>query len=241
MTRTKLGLLGFCALVVSMMSMSVGTAQGTTPTWLILNATHTVATNLKAQLIGEKDSTHLTLEGELAGLKIAITCTNFTLKEFFIQPVEGIHGKAIFTGCKGYKTAPLTEEYKCTVNSSGVSAGTIETNELDGSLESLGTKLVVNMSSPAGPAAIIVTFQMKGVECPLPELNQLHGTVVFEDCLGQSVIHKVKHLVQADSVNTKLYVGGHGAKQLEITKLLGSGWVLLTGAHAGREWSGMEF
>jgi hypothetical protein len=243
MTRTKLGLLGLCAVVVGMMAMSVSSAQAVTVSWLILNAEKTVATNLKAQVIGKTDSTHLTLDGEVAGLKIAVTCTNFTLKEVFIEPVEKLNetGKVVFTGCKVYKVGPLTEQYTlCTVNTSGTAAGTIETNAGKGLLLLVGSKLLTRIEPLAGPTGNFATLQFKGEGCVLPELNQVHGTLYLEDCLGQATTHKLEHLVQADPVNTLLYVGGHSAKQLEVTKLLGSAWVFLTGAHSGLEWSGMD-
>src|SRR4051812_13936590 len=112
MTRTKLGLLGLCAVVVGMMAMSASAAQGATLSWLVLNAEHTVATNLKAQVIGKADSAHLTLDGEVGSLLIAVTCTAFTLKNAFIEPVEKLseESKGVFTGCRVFKKAPLTEE-----------------------------------------------------------------------------------------------------------------------------------
>jgi hypothetical protein len=244
MTRRKLAVLGFCAVVVGIMAMSASSAQAVTVSWLVLNGAKTVATNLLAQVLGKTDSTHLTLDGEVAGLKIAVTCTNFILKEWFIAPVEKFdeNGKAVFTGCKVYKAAPLIEEYKCTVNSPGAPAGTIETNALKGLLELVGTKLLARVEALAGPAGSIVTIQFTGPECVLPESVQLHGTAYVEDCQGQATTHKLEHLVQPDSVSaTKIYIGGvDSAKQLEVTKLLGSVWVFLGGAHVGLEWSGMD-
>src|SRR6476469_5409145 len=115
MIRSKLGLLGLCAVVLGVMAMSASTAQGAL-WWLILNAAKTTATELKAALTGKSDSTHLSLDAELIGFKIAVTCTAFTFNnvnlELFGTLTTG--GKAVFTGCKVFETAPLTKEYKCT-------------------------------------------------------------------------------------------------------------------------------
>src|SRR6476469_3308628 len=241
MIRTKLGLLGLCAVVLGMMAMSAGAAQGATLSWLILNAAKTTATNLKAQLTGKIDSTHLTLDGEVGGLKIAVTCTNFTLKEVFLEPVEKLSekGKVVFTGCKVYETAPLTKEYKCTVKTAGAAAGTVESNEGKGLLELVEGEVLTRIEPLAGPTGNCATLRFEGAECILPELNQVHGTLFVKDCQGFATTHKLEHLIES-AKQTALYVGGHSAKQLEVTKILGSAWISLTGAHAGLEWSGMD-
>jgi len=248
MIRTKLGLLGLCAVVLGMMAMSAGSAQGATTlfSWLILNAAKTVATDLLALLTGKTDSTHLTLDGEVAGLKIAVTCTNFTLKGVHLVPGGKLNetGKVVFTGCKVYKVAPLTEEYKCTVKTVGAAAGTVETNAGKGELVlhevKAGVKEVLTKVEPlTGLEGNFATLRFEGAECVLPELNQVHGTLYLKDCLGFATTHKLEHLVEQGPL-TSLYVGGHSAKQLEITRILGSAWISLTGEHAGRDWSAMD-
>jgi len=219
------------------MAMSVGTAQGATYKWLILNSSKTTATELKALVAGKTDSTHLTLEGEVAALKLAITCTSFTPKGINLETggkvAEG--GKMVYTGCKAYKTAPLTEEYKCTVKSSGVAAGTIETNELKGVLVSGESEALMKVEPLTGPTGNFATVRFEGAECVIPEVNQVHGTIYFKDGEGSLTKHKLEHLIEADK-KTALYVGGHSAKQLEVTKVLGSAWFPLAGEHVGLEW-----
>jgi len=241
MIRTKLGLLGLCAVVLGMMAMSAGAAQGATLSWLILNAAKTESTNLKALLAGKPDTNHLTLDGEVAGLKIAVTCTGFSLKEAFIEPVDKLFEKsrAIFTGCKVFKEAALTEEYKCTVRSPGAAVGTIETNEFKGLLELVEGEVLTKIEPLAGPTGNLVTLLFEGAECVLPEVNQLHGTVYAKDCLGFATTHKVEHLIES-AKQTRLYIGGHSAKQLEVTALLGSVWIRLGGTHEGLEWAGRD-
>src|SRR6476469_5341763 len=241
MIRTKLGLLGLCAVVLGMMAISASSAQGATLSWLILNASKTVATELKAELSGKTDSAHLTLDAEVAGLKVALTCTAFTFKGTFLEAggkvAEG--GKMVYTGCKVYKTAPLTEEYKCTVKSSGTAAGTVETNEGKGALALVEGEVQMKIEPTTGPTGNFATLRFEGAECPLPELNQFHGTIYLKDCQGALTKHALEHLVEA-SASTLLYIGGHSTKQLEVTKMLGSFWLRLVGAHAGLDWAALD-
>jgi hypothetical protein len=247
--RTKLGLLSLCAMVAGIMSISVGAAQGATLRWLVLNSAGTVVTeiaeeggkvNLLVELEGEKDTEHLSLEGELSGLKFAITCTNFTVSKIHLAALCKLtSGELVFTGCGVYKEAPLKEPIAgCEVKTGGA-FGTVETKELKGELVLLGTKLVVKLEPVAGPTGTIASLQF-GQTCVLTSPSVVHGTLYLEDCEGLMTNHAVKHLVQSDQVNTALYLGGHSAKQLEKTKVLGSAWVLLKGSHAGLKWSAMD-
>ena len=244
--RTKLGLLGLCAVVVGMMSMSAGAAQGATLSWLILNSTHTTATELKAEVVGEKDSEHLSLVGEVAGFKVALTCTNVTAKETFLTAAGTVTGgKVVFTGCKVYETAPLTKEFECTINSVGAAAGTVETAEVKGELQlhtkKDGTKLLVTRIEPkvGGLEGTLASLKFSGPTCVLPNAI-VHGALYLKDCEGFETTHKLRHLVEDLGELTSLYIGGHSAKQLERTKIIGSAWIKLGGAHAGLEWSGMD-
>ena len=243
--RTKLGLLGLCAVVVGIMSMSAGAAQGATLSWLILNSTHTTATELKALLVGTKD-TDLTLLAELAGLKVTITCGKFALNGVNLEVggklTEG--GKVSFSECAIYKKGTLEEkDTRCTVKSAGAAAGTIETGEGKGELVLIGGVVETKVEPKAGPTGTFATIRFEGAECPYPESNQVHGTLVLKDCLGIPTTHKVTHLVEGDALNTLLYVGGHSAKQLEVTKIHGSAFISLgKGAvdHTGLEWAAMD-
>ena len=242
MTRTKLGLSILCTVVIGLQLTSVGFAQGSTLSWLILNSAGTTATELKAGLVGEKDSEHLTLDLELAGLKVAVTCTEFTLNGVNLETggklTEG--GKTTFKGCKVFKTAPLAEEYKCTVKTGTSAAGTIETNEFKGELVSVGTKLLIKVEPLAGPTGNFATLKFEGAECVLPTPVQIHGTIFLEDCESLATTHAVKHLFQAEPISTALYMGAHSTKQLEVDKLLGSIWIKLAGVHTGLKWAAMS-
>jgi hypothetical protein len=241
MTRTKLGLLGLCAVVVGMMAMSASATQGATLSWLILNKAKTEATNLKAELATSADSAHMTLDGEVANLKIAVSCTGIALKGAFLEPVEKLTEgfKFVLTGCKVFQSPPLTTEYNCTVKSSGAATGTIESGELKGLLELIGSDVLLRIEPKTGPTGVFKTLRFEGPECVLPELNQLHGTLYLKDCEGFPTIHTLEHLF-VSSEPTRLYIGGHSLKQLEVTKFLGSFYIKLAGAHAGLSWAAMD-
>jgi hypothetical protein len=238
--RTKLGLLGLCAIVVGIMSMSAGAAQGATLSWLILNSTHTTATNLLAELEGEKDSATLVLHGEVATLKILLTCTEFLLVGVNLDGSDGLEpgGRVVFHGCA--VTDDKGVAYKCTVKTAGTAAGTIESGKGKGLLELVGGVVETKIEPESGPTGSFAAIRFEGAECTLPEINQVHGTLRLVDCEKFATTHKVKHLVEPDQTNSALYIGGHSAKQLEITKILGSVWIKLKGAHVGLEWSGMD-
>jgi hypothetical protein len=241
MNRKKLGLLGLCAVVVGMMAMSASSAQAAL-SWLVLDKNGAALESLKALLEGEVDSEHLSLDGKVAGLPIAITCTNLMFKNFSLEASGKLTagGKAVFFGCGVYKSAPLSEPYQCTVRSPGSAAGRIETNELKGELVLVGGKLRAKVEPLAGLTGIIVTLEFNGPECPLPEINQVHGSVYIKDCEGLETSHLLLHLIEPDKELTSLYIGKHSVEQLTITKPLGSAWAFLVGEHALLKWAAMD-
>jgi len=214
--------------------------------WLVLNASGTVASELKAPLIGQSDSAHLSLLMEVVSLKLALTCTSLSFSGINLEAggklTEG--GKIVFTGCKLYKEASLIGEYKCTVKTTGAPVGTIESNGLKGDLvlhtpAGGKTKALIRIEPTGGPTGNFATFRFEGAECVVPEINSIHGTIYVKDGEEFTLVHKIKHLIEGDPV-TALYVGGHLEKQLEVTKIDGSAWVMLAGAHTGLAWSGMD-
>jgi hypothetical protein len=212
----------------------------TGPTWLILNASGTTATELKALTAGEGDSEDLTLLTKLLGIQIAITCTAFELSGFNLEK-EGnltVGGKVKYTGCEIYGKGALTEPLGCKVHTAGSPAGTIQSNKLKGELLlhiylKGETELVLKIQPEVGET--FLTFLTE--ECIVPESIPFKGIFYLEDALEQITTHAVKHLLEEGS-RTSLYLGVHTAEHLE-TILLGSVWMKLGGTHAGLKWSGM--
>jgi hypothetical protein len=238
--------------------MSAGAAQGATLSWLILNSTHTTATELKAELEGKKDKEiDLTLLAELNGLPIIITCGNFSLSGVNLEVGGKLTsgGTVNFTECEVYKEFPLGKlDARCTVKSPGAALGTVTATgkgELVLHKTKAGVEEVLTKVEPLLTAkeveekkepskGIFTTIRLEGLECPYPEQNVVHGTLFLKDCQGFATTHKLEHLIEANAELTALYVGGHSAKQLEVTKVDGSALIRLKGAHVGLEWSAMD-
>jgi hypothetical protein len=246
MIRTKLGLLGLCAVVLGVMAVSTSSAQASLYKWLILNAAHTVATELLALLVGETDSPDITLLTKLLGKRFAITCTNFELNAVHLSALGTLSegGKVKFTGCEAYGKGSLEEALGCHVHSAGTAAGTIETKEGKGALllhelVGGGTELLTKIEPKVGTT--FATFLTE--ECILPESNPVNGKLFIKDCELKAEVHLVRHLIEQGPL-TVLWVGAHTAEHLE-TSLDGSGWVKLgnsvaTGNHSGLEWAGIH-
>jgi hypothetical protein len=222
------------------MAMSTSTTQASTLSWLVLNSSHTTATELKAELKGEMASLSIIYHIEVAGFKALLVCKGIALLgAFFVANGNvGAGMKILQSACIVQNSKE--EELKCTVKTTGASAGTIETNELKGELVLVGSELLTRIEPISGPTGTIATIRFEGEACVLPELNQLHGTLYLKDSEGFATTHKVKHLFESSAASTALYVGGHSAKQLEITKILGGIWISLGSGHVGLPWSGMD-
>jgi hypothetical protein len=247
MIRTKLGLLGLCAAALGMMAMSANSAQASLYKWLILNAAHTTATELKAALVGEAES-DLTLVTHLLGRLFWVTCTGFKLENVNLEALGTLTtgGQVLFTECEAYGTGPLTEPLFCNVHSPGTppSSKTIKTNKEKGALllheyEAGKTELVAKLEPEVGQALGTIFTE----ECIMPESNPVRGQLFIKDGLKQAEVHKVSHLVETLKTLTKLWVGVHSEEHLK-TEIEGSAWVGLansaSGEHSGLDWAGIH-
>jgi hypothetical protein len=243
MTLTKSGLLGLCAMVIGILSISVNATQASTLSWLILPSGGGAATELKAELLGERDDGDLTLLGEIGGFEITITCPTFELKGLDLEVGGKLTsgGKITFRSCDLYDKGTLEEpDEDCAVKSPGAVAGLIETKELKGELVLVGGALLAKVEPKTGSTGTFATIRIEGPECGYIEVNQVHGVFYAKDCGGFATTHKVKHLIESAAASTALYIGGHSAGQLANTKIDGSAWVKLGDVHDGLEWSGMD-
>jgi hypothetical protein len=73
-----------------------------------------------------------------------------------------------------------------------------------------------------------------GLECAFGENLKVGGKLVLKDCTKEFLVDKVTHLLEEDSVLTKLWVNS----ETNPATLAGSFNVFLTGAHAGLTWAG---
>src|ERR1700709_1773405 len=240
MIRTKLGLLGLCAVVFGVMAMSATSAQAAL-SWLVLNSAGTEAKELKAELLGEKDTAHISLSTKEVGIKFVVTCTNFALVGVNLEAGGTLSnaGKFKVQGCEAYETAPLTGGLVCHVHSAGQAAGVVLTAAGKGilalhTLTGGGTEVLTKLEPSVGTT--FATFLTE--KCVVPETNPVNGVLYLKDCEKKALTHEVKHLVEQGPL-TSLFVGSDTAEHLE-TSLSGSGWVKLGGAHAGLKFAAMD-
>lgn len=244
--------MGLCAVILGVMAMSASSAQAGF-SWLVLNSAGTVNTevtetggvvNLLAQVVGEKDSTHLTLLTKIVGLMISVTCTEFNLVNVNLEKNGELSlGKVKFSNCGVYNGTALEKQLtQCDVRSPGAAAGTVETENATSKLVlhelSGGGKEVLLQVVPDNAEEKFAELEFFLAECPLPPNNPVKGKVFLKDCEKLATTFAVKHLVEQGPLTT-LTVGKDTAEHLE-TSLLGSGWAKLAGAHAGLKWSGMD-
>jgi hypothetical protein len=232
MIRSKLGLLGLCAMVVGVMAISASAAQAA-GSWLVGSTEITNSSTLPAELAGEIEGTSATLLTHLVGLKVAVSCTKFTTENISLKGegklTEG--GKVVFTGCT------VTEGgSNCTVKSPGALTGTVASAEGKGELVLHEGGVVLTKIQPKSEEAGFATLRFEG-ECALPESNKVTGVLYVKDCEGKAETFAKKHLIEQGPL-TSLTVGKDTAEHLE-TSIDGSAWVFLTGTDAGQEWRAM--
>jgi hypothetical protein len=237
MLRSKLGLLGLCAIVLGLMAMSASSAQAKLFKWSILTTPGGTVSELKAELVGKNDG-DITLVTHLLKRLFWITCTGFELKGVNLE-VLGLlttGGSVVFTGCEAYGKGPLIEPLGCKVKSSGQAAGTVVSNKGKGELVlhegSLGAKITPETGETFG------TFLTEG--CIMPESNPVKGELFIKDCKpANAEKHELEHLIESIKSLTKLNVGAHSVEHLE-TWVEGSAFVLLGGTHKGMLWAGLH-
>ena len=230
------------------MAISASSAQAAL-SWLVLNSAGTTASELKAELLGEKDSVHLSLTTKQVGIKFTITCTGFELVGINLE-IGGTltnGSKVRYTGCEAYETAPLTGPLACHVHSAGQSVGTILTAELKGELvlhtffdepkpgEKVELKEILTKLEPK-TGTTFATFLTE--KCVVPETSPINGKLFLKDGEKIATTHAVKHLFEQGPL-TSLWVGSDTAEHLE-TSLAGSGWIKLGGAHAGLKFAAFD-
>jgi hypothetical protein len=235
MNRTRLGLLGLCAVVFGIMAFGASAAQAEAGgKWLILpvkNGTAVEAgslpTNNLAILGATLENSHGILLTKVLGSLLHILCTAVQLIGVHLMGGGTLsNGKVQFTGCKTIINGTPAPE--CEVHSAGKPVGTVETEEGKGLLALVAGGGVRTKITPVGTN--FVTLEM-GEACPVGEKLPVKGTLYIKDCVaGAETKHLATHLIEEDGVNSTLTVLGNSAK------IDGSANVVLTGNHAGMEW-----
>jgi hypothetical protein len=244
MTRTKLGLLGLCAMALGLMVFSaMAQAEGT---WLILNGKGEVKTGseLPATVELEKDSSTLILHAEILKIKVLFLCTNVSAINAKIfgpgaigkGPGEEKESKVVFSGC--ITDLNGAESPECIPTDPASGKGFIVTRFGHGlvALHELTTDKVkddiVILLPDEGE-----TFATIGLPaaCPIGTSIPVIGKLALKDCENLALTHLVKHLFESFNPLSELWVVSKTEEHK--TTVLGSAWGKLGGEHTGLKYS----
>jgi hypothetical protein len=252
MIRTRLGLLGLCAVVFGVMAFSATAAQAETGArWLILKTAGGgggVFTDAEIEARGEKfvgevELGTASLLSKVLGIKIQILCTAGTLVNALLGANASVKNgaKVRFTGCIALKAGTAEKLAGCFPHSAGQleKSGIVETNaghalaelhELTG-----GVKHDITLILPDVVGGAFVTIEM-GELCAVGESLPVFGKLALWDCKeeGKGILtHATVHLGVEFKPLTKLFLISDTAEHLE-TSLDGSANLTLA---SGLLWS----
>lgn len=256
MLWSKLGLLGLCAMALSLMAFATSSAQAAE--WLILNIQDEVKTgaelnaSLESEIESKKDGTLLT---KILSLSVGILCFSAALEKAKLVGGGKVSSnfKVTFTGCEVLEEPTGKPLSGCTVKSIGEEAKKIATRELKGQLQANGEVLIESNTSIAEGSktvGLLAELKFEGTECDLKALGTtpVKGVLWIKDNGGQAGAesHKVKHSIEESKAkwrNNKkselklgtLWLGADTEEHLE-TSIDGSALVLLTGEHMNFSW-----
>ena len=238
MIRSRLGLLGLCAVVFGLMAFAAGGAQAEPGAkWLILNSKGEHVELLAAIAVVEVEKKTRTLLAEIRKIKTEILCTGAKLIGVWLEPGGGLTngGKVQFSGCIVILNGTLNKN--CQPKAGGGAVGTIITNAFKGLilLHKLASGVLddlVEIEPSVGET--FVTINM-GAACPIAENIPVRGKLFLKDCEDLFLKHLVKHLI-IEGPLTHLWLLNLTAEH--AAKIDGTGWVALTGAHEGLRWAG---
>jgi len=240
MTRTKLGLLGLCAVVFGLMAFSATAAQAEVGAqWLFAEKAPgtKLIPFLEASINLEKDSSVYILHSEILKVKVLFLCTNLVAEGAVLKANGsiGTGAKVKFSGCTTDLNGVLEPE--CEPHT-GAELGIIRTNAGHALLElhelAGGVKDdIVKISPDVGET--FVTIELKA-PCSIGTKVPVIGKLTLKDCENLALTHLVKHLVEPFTPLTELFTISKTAEH--AATLLGSAWAFLTGAHEGLKFSG---
>jgi hypothetical protein len=251
MTRTRLGLLGLCAMVFGLMAFSTTAAHAEVGAkWLLAEkapGTALIPFNPETLKVGiglERDAPKgeeypYVLHTEILKIKVLFLCKDLKVAGSPVLTTNGgiSSGKVLFSGCltdlNGVKNSNCTPK-----DAEEATEGTILTKPLHALLElhKLATStddiLKLLPDEVGGPFAVIEM----GEACAIGKKVPVIGKLALEDCEGLALTHLVKHLVQPFTALTSLFTISETAEH--AATLLGSAFGFLTGEHVGLKFSG---
>lgn len=236
MSGRTLKALSTCALFLSVLAVCATPAHAEKESsWLILTSGGILKTGaeLSASVEGEIESKTASLLSKVFGVSFQLLCTAATLVGVKLEKEGSLTngGKIKLTGCSVTLNGEAAPE--CEVHSTGQPVGTLETNAVKGLLVSVGSEARVLVEPKTGES--FVTTNM-GPECAIGENISIFGVLYLKDCENLISTHLVKHLFEADSVNSNMWIINNTAEH-KVT-IDGSVFTFLGGAHTALKWAG---
>lgn len=239
MTRTKLGLLGLCAMLFGLMAINA-TGANAAGQWLFAEAAGTkLVPFLEAELELKKDSSVYVLHSEALKLKILYLCTEIKADAKLISEGRiGTNGKpegglVLFSGC--IADIGGVEAKECNPKEGKITTtpghAVLSLHELGGVKDDL-VKVLPDSTAEHAPFAIIESTS----SCPFGQKVPIIGKLTLKDCQNLALTHLAEHLVEPFEPLTELFVISLTVEHKAT--LLGSAWALLGGAHKGLKFSG---
>jgi hypothetical protein len=253
MTRTRLGLLGLCAMVFALMAFgATGAHAEKGAKWLILNAKKELKTGAELHaVVGLQKDTDYTLHTEILKIKVLFLCQKIEAVNARLQE-EGIIGNTVITNAEGLKEGRGSQVrfFECvTLLNGATSAACVPTDPVGGPgtiFTKLGHALlklhegndIVKILPDTGEEFVAIkTGPATGNECPIGTNVPVIGSLALKDCENLFLTHLKEHLVEPFTPLTKLWTISKTVEH-EST-LLGSAWAFLGGAeHTGLLWAG---
>lgn len=243
MNRTKLGLLGLCAMLFGLMAFSAASAHAAGQ-WLFAEKSGSnLIPFLEAELELEKDTTTV-LHSKILGIEVLFLCEEIHADAKLIAlGAIGTNGaekgaKVLFKKCLTHLNGKIAPE--CTPK-----------DPIAGEEETISTKpghalLTLHKLVATGLTDDVLTVTPDEGEtfatvamsatCPIGTSVPVIGKLVLKDCENLGLTHLVKHLVEALQELTELWTISKTAEHKAT--LLGSAWAFLKGAHLGVKFSG---
>ena len=249
MTRSRLGLLGLCAMVLGLMAFGTAGAQAEVGAkWLVLTSGGVLKTGAELHAsVQLKTDVAGVLHSEILKIKTLFLCTTIEAVNAKLQE-EGIIGNSVVTvgGLKEGRGSKVKFS-GCTTDLNGVSAPecTPEDKSAEGGKGIILTKLghaLLKLHEGSDITKILpdegetfATIQLPAA-CPIGTSVPVIGSLALKDCENLALTHLVEHLVEQFTPLTKLWTISKTVEH-EAT-LLGSAWARLTGEHNLLKWSG---
>jgi hypothetical protein len=237
MIRTRLGLLGLCAVVLGLMAFGTTAAQAEVGAkWLFAQKGGSELFAFLEASIGAEAETTQVLHSKIAGVAVLWECKKLATVNTKLTANGSISkGKIKYSECHTFLNGVLS--IPCLPIAGGTQPDVIETLDLHGLivLHELASGVKDDIVKILPVSGEVFAHIEMGDNCAIGENVLVLGSATLKDCENLALTHFVKHLVEVGPL-TELWTISKTAEH--IATVLGSAWTFLTGAHEGFKWSG---